>query len=66
MYHFIYRRLVEASLHRDVGAADEAIALLEHQRQTWQMLMQRLAGPAQPAPSPVAAPVGQLSLNIAG
>ena len=75
LYHFIYRRLVEGSLHRDAAAVEEAIALLEHQRQTWLMLMQRLAGQAQPAQSPVSAaraagsspaPSAQVSLNIAG
>jgi flagellar protein FliS len=76
LYHFIYRRLVDASIRREVRSADEAIALLEHQRQTWLMLMQTLAATAaQAAPSPVPAthaaafapaPSLQVSLNIAG
>ncbi len=52
LYLFIYRRLVQANMGRDAAAADEAIDLLEHQRQTWTMLLEKLAGQAPPSRIP--------------
>ena len=48
LYTYIYKRLVEANTSHDVSAVDEVIELLEYEKQTWQMLMDRLAkeGPA--------------------
>ena len=43
IYMFIYRRLVDASLNRDKAAVDDAVRLLEYEKQTWQMLMQQTA-----------------------
>ncbi len=42
LYHFIYRRLIDANLHRDVQAAEEALRILRHQRETWQLLIEKL------------------------
>ncbi len=54
LYNFIYRKLVEASIHRDVAAADDALKILRHQRETWAMLMDKLkeeqAGAGRSAP----------------
>jgi len=53
LYTYIYRRLVDANLRHELEAADEAIELLEYQRQTWVMLMDRLArGRGGEAPAP--------------
>lgn len=43
LYSFIYRRLVEASMRRDRAAAEDALRILRHQRETWLLLMQKLA-----------------------
>ena len=43
LYNFIYGKLVEASVHRDVRIAADALKLLEYQRETWIMLMEKLA-----------------------
>ena|SRR5690606_24799683 len=43
LYMFMYRRLIEALLEKDVKPIDEVIALLEHERETWVMLMDKLA-----------------------
>jgi len=43
LYTYIYRLLVDANLERTVAPVDEAIELLEYERQTWQMLMAKLA-----------------------
>lgn len=41
LYNFIYRKLVEASVERNPGIAEEVIGLLEYQRETWVMLMKK-------------------------
>lgn len=43
LYTYIYRRLVDANVNADRTAIDEAIELLEFEKQTWQMLIERLA-----------------------
>lgn len=42
LYNFIYRKLVDASAQRDAAIGSEALKLLEYQRQTWVMLMEKL------------------------
>lgn len=41
LYTFIYNRLVEANMKRSQGAIDDAIRILQHQRETWQMLIEK-------------------------
>lgn len=43
LYTFIYRRLVDANVNQDTAAVDEALQLLDYEKQTWQMLMTRMA-----------------------
>ncbi len=58
LYTYIYRLLVEANMHRHVKQVDEAIELLEYERETWQMLMQQLTDQKGAAGSPPANDVG--------
>jgi flagellar protein FliS len=60
LYNFVFRRLVDANIHHDVAAVDEALQILRYQRETWVMLLDQLgktkAGAAatridMPAPS---------------
>lgn len=48
LYGFIYRRLVEGNFHRQLKPVDEALHFLREQRQTWQILMDRIAREAPP------------------
>lgn len=63
LYTFIYRKLVDANMERTLAPIDEAVKLLEYERETWQMLMQKLTEEggspraAQPAPTVAPAPV---------
>ncbi len=41
LYTFIYNRLVEANMKRSQSAIDDAIRILQHQRETWQMLIDK-------------------------
>jgi flagellar protein FliS len=43
LYNFIYKQLVLANLNRDIEPLDEAIKLLLYQRDTWALLMEKLA-----------------------
>ncbi len=43
LYVYIYRLLVDASVNRDKKALDEALDLLTYEKQTWEMLMDKLA-----------------------
>lgn len=42
LYTYIYRLLIDANLKREVGPLDEAIELLEYEKQTWQLLMKQV------------------------
>jgi flagellar protein FliS len=42
LYHFIYRKLIEANVDRNLAVAEEALGLLHYQRETWVLLIERL------------------------
>jgi flagellar protein FliS len=42
IYKYVYRKLVEASVEHKLASAEEAISLLNFQRETWVMLMEKL------------------------
>jgi flagellar protein FliS len=43
LYFFIYRRLVEANVMHKTSAVDDAVKILEIQRDTWRELLEKLA-----------------------
>ncbi len=55
LYDFIYRRLIDANIHRNRKAAEEALQILRHQRETWALLIEKLAREAA-AEQPQGAP----------
>ena len=44
VYLFVYRALVEANLRRDVEKLDDAMRVLEIERETWRLVCAELAG----------------------
>lgn len=42
LYNFIYRRLTESNLRREVGPIDDALKILNYQRETWVLLMDKV------------------------
>lgn len=54
LYGFIYARLVDANTRHDVAAVDEALQILEHQRETWRLLMEKTRELATPPVKPAA------------
>ncbi|MCC7192080.1 MAG: flagellar export chaperone FliS [Phycisphaeraceae bacterium] len=49
LYTYIYRLLVDANLQHKSAPIDEAIQLLEFEKQTWQMLMKKIATEGKPS-----------------
>jgi flagellar protein FliS len=43
LYWFIFRRVTEAKIRADAAALAEALRLLEYERQTWQLVCEKLA-----------------------
>lgn len=56
LYNFIYRRLIDANVKRDIALAEDALRLLEYQRETWVMLMDRIRREREPAAATRAEP----------
>lgn len=42
LYNYVYRLLIDANLHKEVAKLDEALELLHYQRETWQLVLQKL------------------------
>lgn len=43
LYTFAYRKLVDANLNHRIESLDEGLQVLKYQRETWAMLMEKLA-----------------------
>jgi flagellar secretion chaperone FliS len=52
LYTFLYTELVEASMQKSVERVDGVIKLLQYERETWAMLMKKLAGEKAPEGGP--------------
>ena len=42
IYNFIYRKLVDACVHRNTVEVDDAVRVLRMERETWQMLVDKV------------------------
>ncbi len=52
LYSFVYRRLIDGNVQQDAQAIEDALRILRHQRDTWELLMQRLRQQTQQTASP--------------
>ncbi len=57
VYGFLYRKLVDANVDRDCGAIDDALKVLQIERETWRILVDKVnkirqSGEAGPVPAP--------------
>ncbi|HVX85666.1 MAG TPA: flagellar export chaperone FliS [Phycisphaerae bacterium] len=43
LYNFIFRRLVDANISKNPTCVDDALDIMRHQRETWVLLMDKLA-----------------------
>jgi flagellar protein FliS len=57
LYDFIFRRLIDANVHREDQAAEDAVRILRHQRETWALLVEKLARET-PQTAPANRPAG--------
>ncbi len=64
LYTFMVTRLMTASHHRDPAIVEEVIKLLQYERETWIMLLDKLARETD-TPAPPAAPPAPGSANDA-
>jgi flagellar protein FliS len=51
LYWFLFRRVTEAKINFDAVALAESIKLLEYERETWQLLCDKLSSANQGAPA---------------
>lgn len=63
LYTFIYSELMYASHERDIARLDKAIELLEYERETWSLLLERLASERAAGSPEAAEPAGQAEPN---
>ena len=63
LYTFFYSELVTASFERDVKRLDKVIELLGYERETWAMLMDRLAEERRGGGGGAPSRSGQISLS---
>ena len=56
LYNFIYRRLVDANLKKDPTCIDDALKILRYQRETWVLLMEKLAAERSQTSDPLTGP----------
>lgn len=66
LYTFIYRKLVDANMERNVAHIDEAIGLLDYERETWEMLMRHLTHERAGVDMPQTQQTAMSSLSING
>jgi flagellar protein FliS len=69
LFLFMYKELIDGSHQRDAARIRKVIELLEYERETWVMLMQKLAeeragqGGGAPSPEPAAGTPRPISVN---
>jgi flagellar protein FliS len=71
VYTYVYRRLMVANTSHTVGALNEAAKLMKYQRETWVMLLQKLAQTkagleAQKVDAPAPDPRMEASISMQG
>lgn len=54
LYNYVYRLLVDANLKMDTAKIDEALSLLHHIRETWEMALAKLKDDAAAPPADTA------------
>ncbi|MCC5823117.1 MAG: flagellar export chaperone FliS [Phycisphaerales bacterium] len=63
LYAFFYSELITASFDRDIPRLDKVIELLEYERETWAMLMERLVEERRAGVGAAGSQPGKISLS---
>jgi flagellar protein FliS len=64
LYTYMYTLLVEGGHEKDLGKLDTVIGLLEYERETWVLLMQKLA--SERGTAKAGAPAERMPLSVQG
>lgn len=56
LYTFAYNRLLDANMKRETAKIDEALKVLEHLRETWRLVLEKLQNERPPVLSSAVAP----------
>jgi flagellar protein FliS len=59
IYGFLYHKLIDACVNRDVAAVDDALKILRLERETWQILVDKVNKARQDTEGEHSAPAGQ-------
>ena len=59
IYNFLYRKFVDANIHRRIADIDDALKILNIERETWQMLVDKVNRIREGADSDCYEPSGQ-------
>jgi len=65
LYNFVHRKLVDANVNRDPSAIDDALRVLRLERETWQILVDRVNLGKAPADLSELAAVGSAERFVA-
>ena len=52
LYRFVFSKLVDANVHKDLQALDDALQVLRHQRETWAILLDKIQKIQAPTEDP--------------
>lgn len=52
IYNFLYRSLVQASMHKDIERIDDALRVLRIHRKTWELLIEKVSAARAGEPDP--------------
>ena len=71
LYNYVFRNLVQANVSREVAPLDDALKILQYQRDTWALLMQNMGGAKEgdaPTKTAAAAPTARMepTLSVTG
>ncbi len=58
LYEFVYRKLVDANIQREIAPIDDALKILHHQRETWMMVIEKVRKNAARPNPPRRRPLG--------
>lgn len=64
VYTFMFRELIDIGLNRDGPRLDRVIELLEYERETWALLMDKLARERSTPAAPAQSTVGRAALSL--
>lgn len=66
IYSFLYRKLLDANINRSVSEIDDALRVLQIERETWQLLVEKVNRIRQGDEAPADSPAVESSFSACG